>query len=558
MKTTRIIFFLTYILGATALTGCMSDEPSSTLGSGHDVLSLKASIGDKVTDESNTRAYIATGFDLWSYARFDDPTDTIGFYSANGNLEAADGMFTNEPMVYARGSNTGSADNRYYGVFEGVNMNYDVGLIQSENAKTFVYFPYAVGMDTKGLKLRREAADGSIRCVDALYVTKINDTSDGTLGATFYHNFSELRITRGYGFDNPPDDRITVVLSEGFSHVKVIDNPWTNHTNWKILQPVYNADCGMTEEECRRWDAWRGADIQRNVFDGDIPAYYVILPTGISSSRSVVDYIEICDNNGTWHKISSFYLLTANDKRLNPNDRYPIHIVLENLVPTIYPYTVEPWAENTTIQDNRTSGINSAVDFSNFILDYNRYMEYNRDPNYEGRLATYGDKYTTDGVVGWHFYINHPFDMASLTLDNYRITELQDTLDGLRNKVSNLRLNNNSGFIGTLKSGGCLMNFETNGLYVSNPESVNPTGGLVGTMNGGLISNCVIDGQVHAPGPVGLGVGSMSAGTIKGSIFSGILVGGSSYNNLFGVQPTGGVWNTGNNFSGIFFTPYNN
>ena len=574
MKRNRLLHISLPLVAAAALYSCVSDEPSAgnhLTGPGATFEATIDPVGQ--IPAGQTRALTAVGADKWSYLRFDSPTDTIGFFSAYGNLnaEGGNGPFTNEPMVWTR-SVEGSTDSRWRGIFSGVNMNYDAGLIQTDNNKTFVYFPYAVGADTKGLRLRRKvASDNSERCVDALYIMHIADNNDVVMSGSFTHGFSELMITRGEGFDKPPvgSERITIVLNKGFSHVKVMDYPDNNHPDyWKVLMPVYDPDYesegGLTEEQCRRWDAWRGEDYKPNELSDYKPAYYCILPTSLSNYRSVVDYIEICDNLGQWHKITSFYLYTSSNKQLQPGQRYDLNVVMEGLVPTIYPYGIHPWDDFTNVTDERGSGVNDPSQFFEFISTYNSYIrsDGSRDPQYEEALKKYGDKYVTDGVTGWHFYINNSFDISTVQGPgqnfNYKINNLCDTIDGLRNTLSNIRITDDSGFIGQLSEGGCVKNLDVAGLNVTNSyASDQVTGGLVNIMTGGTITSCNIDGNINSPGLVGMAVGQMTGGTITGCSFSGLLVGGGTYLNLFGKEPTvSSTWQTGNNSSGLIFTSY--
>ena len=559
----KILKYIFLTFGAAGLLhSCTADEPDTPLLPSGEALFEATISGLGETPGQETRALIATGADKWSYLRFNSPTDTIGFFSAKGNLsdDGGNGPFINEPMVWAR-SVSGSTDSRWRGVFSGVNMNYNAGLIQTENNKTFVYFPYAIGVEDPGLRLRRKGPDGKDRCVDALYILNIDNNSDAVMSGSFIHGFSELMITRGYGFDSPPPgcEKITVVLNNGYSHVKVMDYPDTNHDYWKVLMPVYDPKYSMSEDECRRWEAWEGEPYKPTEFSEAKPAYYCIVPTSLSNYRSVVDYIEICDNLGQWHKITSFYLFQENDKRVQPNQRYDLDVVMEGLVPTIYPYTIHPWDDMENITDERSSGINNPSDFVDFVTIYNSYItsEGNRNPQFEEQLKRFGDKYTTDGQIGWHFYINNSFDVNDI-LDNnynYRINNLCDTIDGMRNTLKGLRINNSSGFIGELRDKGCVMNLDVAGLNVTNSYGEDMvTGGLVDYMSGGLITGCSVDGFVNTPGYVGMAAGQMSGGKITGCTFTGLLVGRDTYQNLFGKTPTGNSEWTGNNSSGLIFT----
>ena len=565
MKLKRYIYIIFAVSLPMVFSSCTGEDPISEIVPAAGEGILAANIDPDVRVE--TRALRAAGNDQWSYVRFNSVTDTIGFYSARGNLsgEGGNGPFTNEPMVWERSTGSGDIDSRWRGIFRGVNMNYDVGLIQTENNKTFVYFPYSEVADASegGMELRRKAPDNSERCVDALYIQHIADTQDAVMSGSFIHGFSELMITRGYGFDAPPPgmEDIYVVLSEGFSHVQVIDYDLENHDYWKVLLPVYKEGYKMSKEDCRRWKAWEGDSYKASELSDPVPAYYCIVPTSLSSYRSTVDYIEICDNNGTWHKITSFYLYLQNDKRVQPNQRYLLEIVLEGLVPTIYPYGILPWENVTNITDERNRGISDPTMFADFIRDYNSYInpDGTRNPNYESVMEQYGDKYVTDGVTGFHFYINNNLDISMLETNgvNYKINNLCDTIDGLRNTLSNIEINGDSGFIGQIREGGCLMNLNFSGLRVTNTYSgTAATGGLADIISGGLITGCNIDGDINTQGYVGMAAAQMTGGTITGCTFTGLLVGGYTFNNLFATQPTVDTWRTNNNYSGLIFTGY--
>lgn len=564
-----------------AFNSCTVDEPMNMAQGSNGEAIFVAGVGGLNDDsESGTRAKIAQGNDYWSYTRFDNATDTIGFYSLMGNLNAdgGNGSFLNEPMVFVRAEGYESqADRLWKGVFRGVNMDYDIGMIHAEGNKTFVYFPYSEFMEDKGkgLRLRKEVIYNGVksyRCIDALYIGSIDDNTNAVMSGDFNHNFCELRITRGEGFDSPPEgcERITVVTTEPYTHVRVINNPYSNHADWKILEPYYDedntwdwstADKQLTPyEACKRWDTWKGEPIQTDPLKEPVETNYVIIPTAISNSRSTVEYIEICDNNGLWHKITSFALMNGNDKRANPTYRVPVEVRMEGLIPTIYPYTISEWDDPENITDERSRGINSPSEFYDFLMAYNRYIDSNRTN--ETGLENFGDRSEKDGVVGWHFYLNQDIDMRNIQTDNvefnYRITELADTLDGLRHSITNLRINNDSGFIGEMTQGSCLRDLEVSGITVTNNyASTQVTGGLVDLMSGGVITGCSVDGNIRTPGIVGMAVGTMTGGSVTNCTFTGVLSGGSTYNNLFGLVPTGESSWSGNRYSGLIFTRYN-
>lgn len=563
MKICRYIYLFFAVSLPLVLASCSGDEPMSNIvpTSGEGILTANIDPGASV----ETRSMRAAGDDQWSYVRFNSITDTIGFYSARGNLsgEGGNGPFTNEPMVWERSTGSGNVDSRWRGIFRGVNMNYDVGLIQTENNKTFVYFPYNEEADASegGMELRRKGPDGSDRCVDALYILHIVDNQDAVMSGSFIHGFSELMITRGYGFDDPPEgsEDIYVMLNEGYSHVQVGDYGYTNHPEyWKVLIPVYKEGYKMSQEECRRWKAWKGDSYKANELSDPVPAYYCILPTSLSNYRSAVDYIEICDNNGTWHKIASFYLYQQNNKNLQPSQRYRLEIVLEGLVPTIYPYGILPWENVTNITEQRNAGISNPSEFAEFVTAYNSYInpDGTRNEQYEEDMKKYGDMYVTDGKKGFHFYINNNLDISTLGTPgvNYRINNLCDTIDGLRNTLSNIKLNNTSGFIGNMMDGSCLMNVNVTGLTIDNQSTGSNTGGLVDMLYGGLITGCNIDGYINTPGYVGMAAAQMTGGTITGCSFTGLLVGSGTFNRMFATEPTVNTWQSNNN--GVIFTNY--
>lgn len=557
-KTIYRLYISVILLTLGLLPGCISDEPQSRqdLTEGH---ILEATISG---DNNGTRAARATNYDYWSYVYFNNRSDVVGFYSATGNLDSPDGNgpFVNARMLYSKSRTSG---NYIYGLFDPIDMDYNLDLIIADNKKTFLYFPWSPDVEDEGMELRVKASDGSTRCVDALRIQSINDNSGAIMSGRFYHSFSEVVIIRGEGFDRPPEGQedVYVVLDQGYSHVKVVDNPYTNHSDYKLLMPVYNTGYTydgqeMSQQDCRKWQAWRGEDFISSALKGPQPAWYVILPTTLSNGRSSVSWIEICDNQGTWHKVSSFYLLTQNDKRLTPGDRYPVEIVMENLVPTIYPYGIQPWAEVQNITDERSSGISDETAFADFIMRYNDYIASGRTDEHD--LDKYGDRWDVNGEIGWHFYINDNLDMSKLPVQNYRITELRDTIDGMRNSIANIRLMNNQGFVENLTEGGCLMNTSFPGLTLTNTNATSDqvTGGLVYQQHGGLISNCTVNGNIRTRGQVGMGVGRMLGGTIKGSTFTGLIMCDGTYNNLFGVAPSTSADLRNNNFSGVVVTSY--
>lgn len=485
-------------------------------------------------DDAGTRV-ARSSVDGWSYTRFSSETDVIGFYSLYGNLDGEDGNgpFTNEPMEYAGGQltpNRPDEDRYWQGVFRPINMNYDLALIKNDVASTFVYFPYCEDMEEDGMELRIYDEEKKIyRCVDALAISKIKDDGNGEMmDGSFNHTFAEIVIIRGYGFDEPKEglDGIKVVTTLPYSHAKVVDNENKNHDDWKILKPVYNESYDkLTMQECREWVAWDGADY---VDDNNIrhPAKYVIIPTAISNDRSTVNYVEIYDNTGTCHKVTTFGLMTDTDKRVSPNDRYYLTVKLEGLVPAIYPFAITAWEEPERYTEQRARGINTAEEFVDFVMAYNRYNGGGREQTDEEGLKNFGDRYEVNGDVGWHFHINNDLDFSRLeVVGDLNIVNLCDTLDGRTKTLSGIKTK--KAFITEMQTKGCIRNLNISGLNVTSTSA--PAGGLIDRMTGGLVTGCEVDGYLSASGAAGLAVGWFSAGTISNCYFSGLVMGTSSY-----------------------------
>ena len=555
-----IFLGLALISMLSACTDRLSDAPQDDGKKGFLVATIAGS------GSAETRAKISSD-DRWSYTRFDNPEDKIGFYSLEGNLdgENGNGPFVNAPMAYTKGE-AGSRDEdkswKSYFDFEG-NVHYDAGLINNSKSQTFVYYPYTPEMKDKGMVLRRKV-DGSYRCVDALAIASINISEGGSMSGTFSHTFSEIVILRGYGFDAPPKDKetIKVVTTLPYSHAQVVDNTNTGHNDWKILKPVYDPDypslSGLSEQDCREWEAWDGAPYAEN--GKEIPAKYVIIPTAISGDRSTVNYVELYDNTGTLHKVTTFGLMNNDSKRVSPNERYWLTVQLEGLVPTIYPFAITPWAEETRYTEQRATGINTASEFSDFVVKYNKYNDFNRLSEYEKDLETFGDKYVVDGNVTWHFYINNDIDLSTLEVDHFNIGTLRDIIDGRTKTLYGLK--SDKAFITELQSKGCIRNLNVAGLSVTN-DRAEPTGGLINRMSGGLVEGCSVHGFINANGAAGLAAGQFTAGTISNCSFSGLVVGASSYKDkgLVGIPPSEGFMEgmlKGVNYSGLLFTSTGN
>lgn len=490
--------------------------------------------------------------DGWSTMSFNSVKDTIGLYSNHGNnkVNNGEGGFVNAPLIYTR--SVGEA-------FQFDNLDLDMDRSKFEYDKTSLYYPYAIGMEEKGLNLRKTAGDGSRRCVDFLEMGSLNQQKlqkEQQLSGNFSHIFSEIIITRGEGFDNPTDPTIKVVLNKGYSHVKLIDNTTNfNKTTWKVPQLVYNPECGMTENDCREWEAWHGQPIHPDGSEVK-DAWYVIVPNMMgsqanTSNYTLIDYIEIYDNAGELHKITSFTFYNGT-KQVQPEWRYPIEIKMEGLVPQVYPYKILPWGEDTDITDERTTGIKTSSEFYQFVTDYNAYKASGN----EGNLSSFGDKIiAADGSVTWQFYILNNIDLSGIK--DLRISTLTDEIDGLGNTISNLQLDNS--LIGEITGTGSLKDLNIEGLSVINTEKNVRLGALTNRLSAdGSIINCKVDASVYGESFVGIMAGTMTGGMVENCTFTGLLIGNGTatgtYRYLIAETPDLELDIKDTNYAGIIYT----
>lgn len=504
--------------------------------------------------EVSSRAIISQEGDLWSYTNFSQNgglnPDRIGFYSLYGNREGEDGngSFINEPMTYQGAASTTMSS------FTSSNMDCDISSVVWN--KTCAYFPYTEQMVSLGLELRKlDEASNIKKCEDMLFMSNLNQGgSSGVAGmsARFSHAFSEIIFLRGEGFDDPTNPDITVVLDKGYSHAKIVVNTHLDVNNlkdsWKMIKLEYNQGYGLSEEECREWGAWKGAD-----YNGQ-EAYYVILPTMSYTDRCKVSYIKIWDNYGVEHNISSIPLYN-NSTGLYNGHRYPVEIKMEELVPVVNPYEVVDWDEDQNVTETHALGINSTTDFVNWIKAYNGFIS---NGDNESTLLKFGDKIERDGETHWHFYISENINFSNGSeFNSLKILQLKDILDGRHHTLSNLFLNN-SGLIESIEEGGEVidLNFEA---FSVTTNLTTPVGTLATTINGGTVSGCTIDSSVVSDGRVGALAGTINGGVITKNSFTSLLIGTQTSQDPKGIA---GIINSGtfnnNNLSGILFTAKSN
>ena len=513
---------------------------------------LYATIGSD--GHASTRATITDVDDQWSYVNYFTTGDLMGFYSSGGNsLEGGKG-FNNLKLEYDAGKK------QFNNLTEGVEFSPSY----MNGSNIFMYFPYADDIGGRGIELRREKDDNvkdenneskrrNLRCEDFLsaYSIEMSGTVDGqemALYGQFKHAFSELIIMRGEGFDNPPAGkwRITAVLNVSCTHLKVnvTDDPWSC-----TPQLVFYDDNlhGLSQDDAYGWNAWHGGNYGITTQDPEgKPAWYIIVPTLPGAQRSIVEYIELYDNDGHLQRVSSLQLYN-NSKSVEPGWRYPMEITMTELVPTANPTNIAPWGEDVNLTDERKRGINDESEFAQWVRDYNAYL-LSPDETKITNLLKYGDSSVdSDGNNrSWHFYVLSDLDMSKYkpydeedggTADSQTciIQQLKDILDGTSTTLANGKFLNHTikglskTFIDSMEGNGSLQNFDFASPEVRSETSETPAGILVNTMNGTSVVNCNIDNgtMFHPDGPAGMIVGSINGGMVKGCTIDGFLVAGS-------------------------------
>lgn len=544
---------LFYILIASILiivSSCATEDSGFLFSYKHSSLTVKASI------EARTKAAVTDGLqDQWSKTDF-GPGDVLGLYSQHGNWNDQEGLgpFINVPLTNEGGDVTNFK-----------NSEITISPTHITPSTIFMYYPYKEGMSDQtdeegsitvpatGLELR-ESDKEIYKCIDFLTddSVDVDNLNNGKLTGKFYHAFSELIIMRGDGFDDPPEgcENIEVVLNNPITHVKInytID-PWYCSP---VLYYDNNNSLGLSREDAYRWEAWQGENygITDENPDG-VPAWYVLLPTiGKGANRSVVDYIEIYDNDGYLQQVSSIPLAKDGNnftKNLNERTRYPLLVTMKELVPTINPFPIESWQGDNNLTNVRERGIENITDFERWVEYYNEYLENGNEEN----LYSYGDRIvdTNGKTLYWHFYLLGDIDFTGSKINNGIIlSDFNDIIDGTNpdflenNQHPNFTISGLlSSFIDNLKGKGTVQNINFNRPSI-NSNSENPLGIIANQMSAGtVINNCLIDnGQVVGNGPVGIIAGSATSATISYCTFSGSLFGSvsdSSSNYAVGEQ----------------------
>ena len=566
----------------------------------------------------DTPATRATGYtkedDGWSYGTGGFANgDVAGVFARSGNNSApnGNGPLINVPMTFevVEYEVNGKTDQYQSLTNDSIIVNpADMSIGNS----VFMYYPYSPELgnlsnyDQKnrvvvvndsggyphlpGLELRVKAPDGSIRCRDVAEVFTVSNDNlkKGLLTGTWRHGFSEIQIMRGEGFENPPDDKkdITVVLSEGYSHFRIVSV--SDYVRWTV-QLHYEEDykfegSPMSEDECKRWVAWQGENYkatQGNGFEDldGVPAWYVMVPSVYTASssktymnryaaRPTVSYIELYDNNGYRQQVTSFSLKTSatatDTKSPYPYYRFPIIISMTELGPVARPVEIGEWDEegdDKDLTDERTVGIHDVNDYNTWAYEYNSYVSDpgNYDLNGDNSILHYGD--LIDGV--WHFYITGDIDFSSQSVST--VTNLKDILES-GNEIYNITLANmnvSGPLFSQITGNGGIKNITFKNVYLSS-TGTNPVGCLAGsitnsnyTSTGSVLTNVNLNqSTVISNGPVGLVVGRVQGfSIISGCNFNGFLMGASTSDNyVLGENPDIEPKYMNTDFSNIIFT----
>ena len=572
-KKLLIMSFAGLLLSSCAETGIQGDE--DILYSGPLPLVIQA----EIAGSGSTRAEInPTGTDdEWSYTDF-EPGDAMGFFASGGKFTGdnyGQAPFDNQRLIYVGGTGEDNFRDPDGVEFSPSHMN---------GNEIYMYFPYSNDITSgDGVELRtNERPDGvevdTVRCIDFLSTRHLDILSEGTstsaaLYGEFQHTFAELIIMRGEGFDNPPDMagvnkwQIKAVLNKPVTGIRAVVN---DENGWSC-EPQLVYDNSMESSKAQEWYAWQGANFYRTQEDkeGQI-AWYVIVPTIGSDAniggkrpgeRTVVEYIELYDNDGNLQRVSSLLLSNANSKYVDGGWRYPMEITLTELVPTANPCQIVPWNGDIDLTDERKRGINNETEFEGWVKAYNAYITQDNEET-SNALFQYGDLYLSpEGDKYWHFYVLSDLNLSSYSSAAPIVPLLKDIIDGQSTVFTNGRFQRYSitGLSTTLFG-----KMEGKNAQVLNFRFVSPNvncgstntdarGIIVNEMSGNaLVENCQISGGTlyNPAGPGGMVAGEISESTIKDCVLSGFLISSRTVDDIVGVN-NGGYTSQGNNANNV-------
>lgn len=584
MKFKKNIYF---VLAAILLVASGCNNESFMFEEDNDTVSPLVVIANIAGNAKATSRATQGTDDRWSYTDFQS-NDVMGFFSSAGNWldDNGNGGFNNTALRYDAALKQ----------FSDVNNGVEFSPTQMSGSKIYMYYPYCAEIETAGFELRErgESSGDTLRCVDFLssYKIQVSGVLDGkkmALFGEFDHAFSELIIMRGEGFDNPPPgkERITAVLDNPITNIKVTidteDGGWT--VNPQLIFDINNSE-GLTKEDAYRWDAWHANNYGITVQDKvGRPAWYIIVPT-IGSEvgktrpgvRSLVQYIELYDNEGNLQQVTALRLSGGMTKYVDAGWRYPMEISMKEMVPTVNPYTIVPWDDDVNLTDQRTRGINNMPEFEEWVREYNAYLLDKTNQERINALLRFGDLYVDEEKNNiWHFYLLTDLDMTqyqplssgdndpSGTTANVIVPVLCDILDGEGTTLVNGKYKNHiiSGldktFVNELQSvNGKITNID----FAAPDVRLNtelPIGIIVNSIQQGAVDNCdITDGTlINLDGPAGFVAGTMESGTITNCTLDGYLIAATTASDEFagvvGTSPTGNNTFTGNNAGNVIF-----
>lgn len=534
---------LTYIFllsVSAAFVGCTADIDVAPQPTTATTTYVEASLGER--EIYATRATKNT-YDGWTISTFGQG-DGVGMYATTGrqNPEDLDDYslpIWNEFMSYE--GRTGS----YYR-FGNAEVVMDPTKVSTTSGYNYsaMYYPYYPDMPdpnvylaadiAKGFPLREvDPEDNNIeKCKDLMITTSQRiPLNEGVLRPTFKHSCFTLVIQRGDGFKDPEDPSIWVIMRNPLTDARITRYHYSNtegEFQWtfnyipeegeEVMGRIIGDQPGFDVNKYAVWQTWEG-----NLYKG-VESNYVLLPP------KEVMFILIQDSYGDWHNVTDFYISGVGNKAGTAGNRYVINISLKGLDVVVRPMYIDKWDEELTITDDRKVGINNFGEYSEWVTAYNTYTANNRSSAYHETLLKYGDGIETDGRMNWRFYINSDIDFSD-TGDSPLISSLEDILEG-SSTYTNYSISNVKGdLIDKMTDTGQLRALDFKKLYViQNVNSADFFGGLVNTMEGGIIENCnIINGVVVGNGPVGMLAGTITNGEIKDCNISGDVIGQKSY-----------------------------
>lgn len=540
MKNTLIYSFSWMIL--SALLASCSNEAEEQPANVHSRLTLYANIIP--ANNGTTRA--GTDITGKSYNTFSSG-DKIGLYSKDGNLNG--GGFNN--ISLSCGKIEGN-----HSVFIADNLNIDYNRFSPAAA----YYPYDEEMETAnyaGTEIRDN--DGYVEDFLLIFSNSLT-VGSGYLSGGFEHAGARVIITLGEGFDKVTDQEITLTMNQPFKYFKVVDGDRPDGTYYKV--PTYVPDPKGDQTLC---------DFKTYpVVENGATKYYAILPScsnhiaqkdenggfvldddgSIKSALSItagVVSVTLKDNDGITRTISTKDL---NVSELWRGNNYRLTIEMVNLVPTIYPHSIEPWGETTITTEK--DGINNLDDLQLWMQAYNQ----NRSPS-NTVLESYGSFNGSEENGQWSFYLSGDIDCSSISNVAVFLDDFQDKLDGRGYTLSNITLTSGTdggaGFVKRLSGDAVIENLNIEKI------TVNDTGGksigtIASVISGGTIKNCTVEGlNIVGSNYAGALAGEMSSGSVTGCTFIGTVAGRRNDNTTKLVGNMTGGTIEGNNAANVIY-----